>query len=216
MAIFCGSLGIVDTQLFSNDINKYMPFLTIGLVFWSFISAVVNESPNVFVENAPFIKEIKINLFTILLRSLSRQLIVLSHNIIIIILIIYHFNVSLNWNTVLFFPAILVMIITLLMISLIIGIVGARFRDVASLTQNFMQILFFLTPITWQPELLVKNRFILKINPLTYFFDILRSPLLGQAPNISSWIAAIALMGITIILGAVVYKANAKKVAFWI
>lgn len=57
MAIFCLSLGVVYSRLFNAEVNEYVPFLSLGFVVWGLMSGMLNEFPNVFVDNAPYIKD---------------------------------------------------------------------------------------------------------------------------------------------------------------
>ena len=43
MAIMIGTLGLLSGQLFAMELSIYMPFLTLGLIIWGFISAVVTD-----------------------------------------------------------------------------------------------------------------------------------------------------------------------------
>jgi lipopolysaccharide transport system permease protein len=48
-------------------------------------------------------------------------------------------------------PAILLIMLTAFFAALLLGLLGARFRDVPQIVSNSMQLLFFLTPIFWLP-----------------------------------------------------------------
>lgn len=216
MGIFCLCLGLVYSQLFSTDIHEYLPFISVGLIFWGFISSIINESPNIFVDNGPYIKEMKINLFTVLLRVVFRHFIVFLHNLVIIVAVFFYLDVHLNIINLLFIPAFFLVLIVLVFIALVLGLVGARYRDVSSLTQSVMQLLFFLTPLTWQPSLLANHKFILTLNPIASFIDLLRSPLLGHSPAVMSWIVIVVMLLFLGVLAHFLYKKAFKKITFWI
>src|SRR4051812_15884762 len=61
-AIFVGALSVVYSTLFKMDIREYVPFVTIGVVVWSFISAVATESVYTFVEAESYIRQARVNL----------------------------------------------------------------------------------------------------------------------------------------------------------
>ena len=67
--------------------------------------------------------------------------------------------------------------------NLSLAIAGARYRDLSQIVQNITQVLFFLTPIMWLPRLVGEDSIILLLNPIVYFLDITRTPLLGEHPT---------------------------------
>lgn len=215
-AIFCVALGSVYGRLFQTETAELLPFLSIGLVVWSFIAACVGEMPNLFVENAPYLKDMRINPLTILLRALARNAIIFGHNLLIVVGIYLYFGIWPGWTGLLALPGLLLVMLNLLVIGIVLSIVGARFRDLAQITQSVLQVVFFITPIFWFPRMLPEGSWIIAVNPVAYFIDLLRSPLLGHAPAPASWGVAL----ITLLAGAVVavrvYRGKSARIAFWV
>src|SRR6266516_1216378 len=48
MAIMIAALGLIYSRLFNMEINRYLPFLTVGLVVWQFVSSVMIDGCNTF------------------------------------------------------------------------------------------------------------------------------------------------------------------------
>lgn len=216
MAVFCVTLGAVYSRLFKTDISELLPFLSIGMVVWSFIASFLSEMPNLFVDNASYIKDIRINLLTILLRSLSRNIITFAHNLIIVIGIYLYFGIWPSWTGLLALPGLLLVMLNLAVIGSILSIVGARFRDLAQINQSILQVVFFITPIFWFPRLLSEGSWVIAANPVANFIDLVRSPLLGHSPALVSWIVSLSLLVTTSIIAATVYRRNSACVAFWV
>jgi len=99
MAVFCIALGIVYSQLFKTEIRELLPFLAIGLVVWGFLSSCLGEMPNLFVDNAPYIRDMRINPLTIIFRALARNAIVFGHNLLIVLGIYLVFGMWPGWVT---------------------------------------------------------------------------------------------------------------------
>ena len=55
-----------------------------------------------------------------------------------------------------------------------------------------MQVVFYLTPIMWLPNLLPERAgmYMLTFNPFFHLIEIVRAPLLGQLPSTQNWLAA--------------------------
>jgi ABC-type polysaccharide/polyol phosphate export permease len=216
MAIFCASLGVVYSQLFKADINEYLPFLSVGFVFWTFMSSVVGESPNLFVDNAPYIKDMKTNPFVILLRTITRHLIILAHNFLIVFGIYIYFGINPGLKFFLVIPAIVLVVLNLGAISLSLSILGARFRDISQITQSMLQVIFFITPITWFPKLLSADSLLVFINPFSHYLNILRSPVLGEEIYGISWLLSLATLFIVSSIAFLLYKTKGSRIPFWV
>lgn len=216
MAVFCVTLGIVYSKLFKSEISELLPFLAIGLVVWSFISSCIGEMPNLFVENSSYIKDMRINPLIILLRALTRNAINFGHNLLIVIGIYVYFGIWPGWIGLLALPGVLLVILNLMVISIPLSIIGARFRDTAQITQSILQVVFFVTPIFWFPRLLAKGSWVIAANPAAYFIDLVRSPLLGHAPELISWGVSSLTLFTTSMLAAWIYRSKSAYIAFWV
>ena len=216
MAIFCLALGGVFSQLFKTEIREYLPFLTVGYVFWGMIAGMLGEFPNVFVENAQYIKDIKVNPFTILFRVVTRHLITLAHNFLIIVGVCWYFGIFPGGIGLIVFPGLILVVLNLVAVGVLLSLFGARFRDVAPTTQSLIQVLFFITPITWFPKLLPADSLVVLTNPIAHYLDLVRSPVLGQVPATASWGVALFTLGIFAWASIVVYKAKAARIPFWV
>ncbi|SMB22391.1 ABC-2 protein [Sterolibacterium denitrificans] len=215
-AIFCVALGIVYGRLFKTEISELLPFLSIGMVVWSFVSTCIGEMPNLFVENAPYIKDMRINPLTILLRAIARNAIIFAHNLLIVAGIYLYFGIWPGWTGLLALPGMLLVMLNLLAIGVILSIVGARFRDLAQITQSVLQVIFFITPIFWLPKLLPEGSWVIAANPMAYFLDLLRSPLLGHAPAAVSWGVSSLMLLVGAAIAAWVYRSKNARIPFWV
>lgn len=216
MAIFCVALGMVYSQLFKTGIGELLPFLAIGLVVWGFLSSCLGEMPNLFVDNSPYIRDMRINPLVIIFRALTRNVIIFGHNLLIVVGIYIFFGIWPGWAVLLVLPGFLLVALNLLAMSVPLSIVGARFRDLSQITQSVLQVVFFITPIFWFPRLLEKGSWVIAINPAAYFIDLVRSPLLGHAPAASSWAVSLLTLSLSALLAVSVYRSKSKRVAFWV
>lgn len=216
MAIFCVTLGCVYSQLFKTETSELLPFLSIGFVAWSFIAGCLGEMPNLFVENAPYIKDMRINLLIIHLRALARSLIILSHNLVIVLGVYIYFSIWPGWSGLLVVPGFFLVLLNLAAIGITLSVIGVRFRDISQITQNLLQVGFFITPIFWFPRLLPEGSWVVAMNPLAHFVDLMRSPLLGHSPQLVSWVGATATLFVSAIIAVLLYRAKSGRIAFWV
>ena len=216
MTVFCVALGVVYSQLFKTKISELLPFLAIGLVVWSFLASCVGEMPNLFVDNAAYIKDMRTNPLNIVLRVLARNTIIFAHNLLIVIGIYLYFGIWPGWTGLLALPGFLLVMLNLFAIGIPLSIIGARFRDLSQITQNILQVVFFITPIFWFPRLLAEGSWVIGANPVAYFMDLVRSPLLGRAPELISWTVSLSTLLVSSLVAAWIYKTKGDRIAFWV
>lgn len=191
-----GGLGFVWSTLFNLDKATFIPLLTVGLILWGFISGIINESNQAFIQNAQLIRNVPLPLFFYPLRLILRHLINLAHNTAVIVIVFLIFPPDWHWSTFLALPAFFLTVLNLSWMSLFIGMFAARFRDTETAISNFMPLIFFISPILFKAEQLGVSSWIVWINPFSYFISAVRDPLLGHT---SPWFVWPVLLGMTII-----------------
>lgn len=216
MFIFIAALGVVYSQLFKVGINEYLPYLAISFVLWGFISSSIVDGPSIYIESSNYLKDIKINPIVFVIRSISKNSIIFFHNFIIILLVYLYFEINPSFYFILAFFGLLLVIVNLFFISALLGILGARYRDILPITQSLVQVAFFVTPITWMPKLVNPDSLIISLNPFSHFLEIIRSPLMGNYPNPESWLISILILIITSLLTFYIYNKKLKNLVFWI
>lgn len=216
MGIFSTAMGFVYSRLFHQDVLSYMPFLISGMVIWSFISSVVIESCDIFKNAQGLIKQTQLPFFTYILKHLLKNVIILGHNFVVYVVLFFVCQLHLTASIFLLIPGFLLLLFNLLWVSLFLGMVGSRFRDIPPIITSFMQVAFFVSPITWMPELLGETSRILKWNPITYVMDVVRAPLVGQTPQLLSFLV-LTILAIVGLLGSFVLFARYRsRIAYWV
>jgi ABC-type polysaccharide/polyol phosphate export permease len=215
-AIGVVGLGLVWSTLLNQSRSELIPSLTIGLILWQFMSACITESPSVFVRQAHVIRNIRLPFFIHPFQLLTRQLIGLAHNLIVLIVVLFIYPPPISTVTLLSIVGLILVVINLLWITTLLGMLGARFRDIEQIVQAFMPIVFFLTPVIYKTGHAGVNQSILWLNPFTYFMSVVRDPLFGQAPPMFVYIvvALMVVCGWTFTIWF--FNRRASRIAFWI
>lgn len=216
MIIFVIVLSVVYGRLFHQDIRSFMPFLTTGMLAWTFISTVLIESTDVFIGSKSFIDNIKLPYVLYIFRLIWRNHIIFFHNLIVFVVVAMVFNLGISKNILFFFPAFLLTSLLLTCAGIIVGLLGTRFRDIPPIISSLIMVVFFISPITWQPNMLGTNSLILKLNPLYYILDIMRSPLLGNSPALESWIMCSLFLCVLMIISFTLFSRYRSRIPFWV
>jgi len=216
MAVMVASLGLIYGTLFRLDLEGYLPFLAIGLATWTFVSSFLNEGCSGFIELEPLIKNVRIPMSVHILRVLWRNLIIFGHNIVIFAVVALVFRVWPGAAGLLSLAGLALLLVNASWIMLLLGMVCTRFRDVPPIVASVIQLLFFVTPVMWKPELLGDRRYLMALNPFHHLIEIIRAPLLGQVPGWESWAAAglFALAGWAFTF--VCFARFRKRIAYWL
>lgn len=210
------AIGLIYARLFHVDIAAYLPYLSLGLIVWQALSGTITEGCETFLREQSVIQQVPVPFSIHAYRNVCRNFIVLTHNLVILPIGFVFFAIPLDWRVLEIIPGFLLLAINGLWISILLGLVSTRFRDVPPIVASFLQVLFFVTPIIWPVELLGDWQAIATWNPLFAAIDVVRAPLLGAATADSSWIVlAIA----TVLGGSVTFAAFARfrtRIAYWI
>jgi len=216
-AVMVIALGLVYSTIFRMSIDSYLPYLAAGLVVWTLISTIMSEGCQAFVAVEGLIRQIRLPFTVHACRVIYRNIIILAHNLIIVVVVLVVFRL---WPKPMVFalliPALLLTCVTGLWASLLLGLLCARFRDIPPIVTSLLQIAFFLTPILWHPELLPGRHRVIQWNPFYHYVELVRAPLLGNAPPPQSWVVAIALTLAGSLLTFVIFSRYRARIAFWV
>ncbi|WP_353861967.1 ABC transporter permease [Azospirillum formosense] len=216
MAIQVACLGLIYGTLFKIDLDGYLPFLAIGLASWTFIASILNEGCASFIELEALIKNVRIPMSVHILRILWRNLIIYAHNAVIFIAVAAVFGIWPGATGLLAIGGLVLLLLNASWIMLLLSLICTRFRDVPPIIASLTQLLFFVTPVMWKPELLGQRQFLMTLNPFHHLLEIIRAPLLGIAPGWENWAAAVlfALAGWAITFTC--FARFRKRIAYWL
>lgn len=215
-AISALGLGYVWSILFNQNKETFIPSLCVGLVIWQFLSACVLESPNCLIANTLIVRNTNNPIIIYPLAMIIRNLIILLHNFLILIVTFIIYPPLINYKTLLIIPGTALVIGNLIWISIILGILGTRYRDLSPAISSIMTIVFFLSPVIYKPEQLGFKAVIMWLNPFTYLISAIRDPLTGYA---SPWFCYVVMIA-TLILGTITTTLMVEKyrhrIPYWL
>lgn len=209
-------MGPLYSTLFNVPINKFFPHLTLGIITWQFFTSSISDGCQVFISAAQYLKQGEFSRSIFVWRSLARQVIQLAHHMILYLPVALWAGISFSANFFFVVPGILIVLVNLHAISIILGIVCARFRDVAQIVASVLQLLMFMTPVFWFPDNLPARAKFVLMNPLAQMMDVIRLPLLGAAPAPGTWWFLGILTVLNVTLAAILYTRFRRTLVFWI
>jgi ABC-type polysaccharide/polyol phosphate export permease len=210
------AMGVIFSRIFDQETRTYMPYLMTGLVIWQFIQNSITEGCNTFLSVASVLQQVPMPFSIHAYRTVYRNLLVLGHNSVIVPIGILIFGVPIDWHIILVVPALFLLAINGVWAGLLLGAVSARFRDIPPIIANFLQVVFFVTPIFWPANRLGRWETLAELNPVFAAIDITRAPLLGLAPAPFSWIVMSAFTVVGCTISFLFFARFRHRIAYWI
>jgi len=209
-------MGVLVGTLFKQEFTKYLPYATLGIILWTYISTSLIEGANTFVGASVYLLQAKRPLFAFVVHVLWRNLVYLAHTAVIYVIVALIFAVPFSAATPLVVPALALVVLNMSWILLFVGVLAARFRDVHMMLQSSMTVFFWLTPIVFYPEMLGKHSWIISLNPLAYLLEIVRTPVLGNFPPLTTWVVVTGMAVFGWIVAFLFFSRFRARVPYWL
>ena len=215
-AIGVVGLGFIWSELFHMDRAQFIPLLTIGLILWQFMSACIVESTSVFSRQANIIRNLNLPIALHPAQLLLRHMINLAHNVPLFILVALLLGKTFTIYSLMVLPGFLLVFANLYWITMMLGILGARFRDLEYLVSMIMPLLMFLSPVMYRSTALSTIGKYMWLNPLADMIEIIRYPLLGEATPLFVYEMNIGILLVGGVLTFALFNAKRDRIAFWV
>lgn len=217
-AIFTAAFGWIGAQLFNQDVKSYIPYFCLGNVFFGFLTSVFNEGCKTYIDSAAFLKQSSYPKFIFVLRVVWRNLLLLAHQIPLILIVLWIGGLLGQSLWLLWLGGMLLTVASAVMAVALLGAISTRFRDIPMVVGSILQIAFFITPVIWRPTQLSAGHSsaFIALNPLAAWLELLRAPLMGQAPQITAWVTASIAFVVLTLLCIAVYLAVRRRINYWL
>jgi lipopolysaccharide transport system permease protein len=216
MGTMVAVLGLVFSTLFHQDVAKTLPYISTGIIFWGLLTSCINEGATVFISAESYIRNLPMPLSVHFYRMMTRNIMIWGFTMAIYVVVAVYFNLTLGWNTLLFIPGFILFLINAAWISLAVGVLSTRYRDIPQVIANAIQVIFFLTPIFWSPESLPNRPVFVVFNPFYHLIEIVRAPLLGDVAPLLSWGLCIGMALAGLGFTAWLYRRAHARIAYWV
>ena len=220
MGMLVALLGTLYGALLNVEAAVYVPFLALGFLVWTLISGMISDGCTAFIAAESIIKQTNLPLSVHVYRRIWSNVLIFFHNAAIAVVVAVLFSIWPGWTGLLAVPGLVLLCLNGIWVGLLLGIVSARFRDVPPIVESLVRILFFVTPIIWMPELMPGRALMLSValefNPFFHFVELVRAPLLGQAPEPVSWLVALGLTVGGWLLAFELLRRYRRRIAYWV
>lgn len=209
--------GFVMAYLFHIALQRFLPFIAIGLIIWNTLTAIISDASQAFIGSADLILQIKRPLFIYLLQVIWRNIIVAAHSIVVFFIVAFLFGLYPSPAYVLAIPGLALFLLNTAWIAGVAAILSTRFRDIPMIVTNVLTALFWLTPVVYDLDQLTgRIKTLIFWNPLYHILEVFRAPLLLAEPTAVNWLVAggSAILGWTLLI--LLFARTRTRIPYWL
>ncbi len=212
-----GIISVVWSLVLDKPLKEYVLFLSIGILTWNYIAALVLTSTTSFLKAANYFKQMNMPHFIFVFQTVYREtIILLIYQVMAIPLILFYFGFSgikavWLWSLL----GYLLIIINGVLAGAWLGWVATRYRDVQHLAANLIMILFIVTPVLWPPPEGLEGHLYFQLNPFFHLLEVVRAPILNSVVPTVSLLVASGLAVMNFLICLIFYKVAKSRLVLW-
>ena len=210
-------ITVVSSAVIGGDAITLAPYIGLGIIIWSFLSAVIVEGSATFVRNSNYITSTNFSIDLYVGRTVMKAIINFGHHGILYFIGLLFLPMNAGWSALLAIPGIMILFFNAYWVVTLFAFLCARFRDVELILRNLLQLAFFVTPVFWDFHRIPSDRkFIIDYNVLYYYIEIVRGPLLGEVPPLDHYVTILITTVVGYAFAFLVYRRMRRQLAFYV
>lgn len=175
---------------FGGEIPHYPVYLLTGTVLWSFFSECTSMGINAVLGRGELIRKISFPKYIVVVSATSTAVINMLINMVVVAVFALINGVVPTWSWLLVPAALAELYLLALGISLLLGAINVKFRDIVSIWEVLMQGMFYAVPIIY-PISMVANSSplvarVMLMNPIAQVIQDVRYLLITNE-TVTSW-----------------------------
>jgi ABC-2 type transport system permease protein len=156
-------------------------------------------------------------------RLVWRQLLFFLHNIAIYLVVIVACGTwrHLGPSVLLAIPALALIVLNAGWVSIVFGILATRYRDIAPILGSVTLVLFLLTPVIWNTDILRRHGGGARVKlveaiPTYHYLEIVRAPLIGQPLAAYHWYIVLGITAVGWAAALAALRNFRSRVPYWV
>jgi len=210
----------VFREVLTLNVKSYALLVLTGLVVWNYVTSVTTQGCQCFLIAEAYLRQCPSPLAIFPLRTALGGLV---HFLLALAVVVVAAGMTVGLPGPLaaasLIPGVALIFTLAWALALLAGVANVVFRDTEHLVLVVFQGLFYVTPVIYPAEMLAQYNlhWLLRLNPLVAFLELLRAPLLeGQ---VAAWPAFAVAAGTVLVLSAAalaVLKHYQKRLIFYL
>jgi ABC-type polysaccharide/polyol phosphate export permease len=210
-------IGAVFSVVLKQSINDFLPYLYSGLIPWMYFVACADGGSYSFINAEGYIKQTQTPLEIFPIRMALVPFVQLLYSLVAYFIMFLFLKPEKFSLTMLMVPiSLLIWLLLGISVSYLAASLHTYFRDYAPMQSLVLQGLFYATPIMYPAETIKGNfSWIVKYNPIYYFLEIIRHPLLGEPlPSLHEWFIVLGVLTFILLLSIIINHFIGRKFIF--
>ena len=209
---------------FGDSIPHYPVYLLVGTVLWNFFNECAQQGIHAIEQRGDLIRKLSFPKYIVVVSATSTAVINVLINLCVVVVfaLINGVTPSLTWLLVL--PLLAELYLLALGISLLLGALNVKFRDIGSIWEVLMQAMFYAVPIIYPVSMVADNSVmaakIMLLNPVAQVIQDMRYSLIThEAVTLTSlsgvtWeFVSIGIVAVVLVVGILYFRKKAKYFA---
>jgi len=217
LAIMIIAVGIIYGNLLGQELKDFLPFLTVGFISWGYLTSSIVEGGNAFVASEGYIKQIGLPIYIYVFRFFVSITATMLISLPAYLLVAFIYSVRFKWGVLWALPGILLFSMVSFLLIAIFSHLNARFRDASHIASVGLQVMFFVTPIIWPPDILRKRAmgWIIDFNPFYHLIEVIRRPLtMSESAAFINYLVVAVLVVLLSMVAWMFAKHLSQRIAF--
>ena len=216
MIIFILAIGPLYSRLLGMGSDEFIPYLAMGLITWGLVSGLIIDGAGAFVSAENLVRSVKLPYTVHILRVLQRNLLIFLHNLLAFVPFMIYLKIVPQWSWLAAIPGVLLIMLAALPTAFLLGTLSARYRDMQQIISSIVQLVFFITPIFWKPELLREHAWIAHWNPFQLLIESVRGPVVSGIPPPELYLRIGGLIVVLFLIASPFFATYRRRLAFWV
>lgn len=208
-------ITIFSSLLIDAEPGYYDAYLVLGIFTWQFLSPSISSAPDSFVSAQGWIRSEPLPYSLYIFKTIMREFYNLALTFLVALAALLYLGLEFSATALWAILAVAMYLVTTFSLKLMLGVIGARFRDTAHFFKAIMLPMMFLTPIFWMPSQMPGLMKYLWWNPLYHFIELFRAPILdGRFPS-ESWVFCGCVYAVITIAALGLFTRFRSRIVFW-
>lgn len=174
-------LYFVFTKIFrfGDDIPHYAVYLLTGVVLWNFFMESTNQGIQAIVGRGDLIRKVSFPKWIVVVSATATAMINFGINLGVIIIFALINGVAPSFGWIMILPFVVELYLLSLGLSMLLGTVNVKYRDISSIWEVLMQAVFYTVPIIYPISFVIDNGSVLlakiiMLNPIAQVIQDIR------------------------------------------
>ena len=206
-----------------SSVENYPLYLIVGNITFGLMNEATTGGLGSIIGAAPLLKKVKVDRWVFPVQKVLSAMMNFGFSLIAVVVVMLFFQVVPTWHIVWMIPALLLLMVFCIGISLLIGAAAVFFRDMIHLWSVAITAWTYLTPIFWDLSLLTNAGapqfviWVVKLNPMYNYLDMMRCAIVYQSsPDPMVLALAVGWALVMLALGVIVFRRTEHKFILFI